>query len=72
MIPKEHRDITTTLPLLPGCRAVLWDGAVALYDARGQCIAYEGLDPGEQATAAWMVRRIGVGQWKLVSDWRPA
>jgi hypothetical protein len=35
-------------------------------------MAQEGLDPGEQATVAWMVRRIGVRQWMLVSDWRPA
>lgn len=48
MLPKEHRDITTTLPLLPGCRAILWDGAVALYDAQGHCIAYEGLHPANR------------------------
>lgn len=67
----EVSDLTAHLPLKPGCTATIWGGAVCLYLPNKECVAYEGRGPGEQPTPEWIVRRIGLGRWARVSDWRP-
>jgi hypothetical protein len=45
---------------------------VYLYRGRSDCVAVVPLNAGEQPTPEWIVQRIGMAQWALVSDWTPA
>jgi hypothetical protein len=69
---RDYRDITHTLPLKPGCTAVVWRDSVALYLPNKDLMANIGLKPGEVPTAEWLVRAMGMVSWARVSDWRPA
>ena len=64
-------DLSEHLPLRLGCRAALWDGSVYLYRGRSECVAIVPLRAGEKPTPELIAQRVGLGTWKLVSDWRP-
>jgi hypothetical protein len=65
-------DLTGSLSLRIGCRAALWDGKVYLYRGRSDCVAVVPLKAGEQPSPELIVQRIGIAQWRMVSDWKPA
>lgn len=67
----EVPDLTSQLPLKPGCTATLWVGAVRLYLPNKDCVAYEGLGPGEKPTPEWFIWRPEIKNELRLSDSLP-